>query len=66
MAAVAPRALTDFVKTGESGVETVKTGDAATIVAYYDLCGRKVSNPASGFYIVKYSDGTTSKINVKK
>ena len=66
VAAVAPRALTDFVKTGESGVETVKTGDAATIVAYYDLCGRKVSNPASGFYIVKYSDGTTSKINVKK
>lgn len=64
MAAVAPRALTDFVKTG-SGVEAVKTaGSQAPIVAYYDLCGRKVANPAGGFYIAKRADGTTSKIHI--
>ena len=36
-----------------------------TVVAYYDLSGRRYSVPQNGFNIVVYSDGTTKKIFFK-
>ena len=39
--------------------------DDAIPVAYYNIQGIEVKNPASGFYIVRYSNGTTKKIVIK-
>lgn len=36
-----------------------------TVEAYYNLQGIRVSNPAAGLYIVRYTDGTTAKVLVK-
>lgn len=36
-----------------------------TVVAYYDLSGRRYNVPQNGFNIVVYSDGTTKKIFFK-
>jgi hypothetical protein len=35
------------------------------IISYYDMLGRKISSPAHGINIVKYSDGTTNKIIIR-
>nr|MBD5376823.1 hypothetical protein [Bacteroides sp.] len=48
----------------EDGIATIN-GAVAEPVGYYDLQGRKVANPASGLYIVRYSDGTAAKVLVK-
>ena len=46
----------------ESGVETIMADDAY-ITGYYDLQGRRFDEaPATGIYIVKYSDGSTRKV----
>lgn len=34
----------------------------ATVVGIYDICGRKVTNPSSGIYIERRSDGSTRKV----
>ena len=39
--------------------------DDAIPVAYYNIQGIEVKNPSSGFYIVRYSNGTTKKIVIK-
>lgn len=59
--AVAPRSLADFEKQMESSIESVVT-DKAEVVAYYDLCGREVTNPTKGIYVVRRADGTTGKV----
>ena len=37
----------------------------ATIVARYDIHGRKISHPVKGINILRMSDGTTRKVMVK-
>lgn len=49
----------------EDKTDSVTSVAAETIVEYYDLQGRKVTNPANGLYIVKFSDGRVAKIFVK-
>lgn len=46
----------------QSGVKSVKSDDNKTVVGYYDLQGHQIDKPATGLYIVKYSDGSAEKI----
>lgn len=50
------------INTGEitTGIETISEPAGEASVSYYDLSGRKVTNPAGGIYVVRktYSDGT--------
>lgn len=48
-----------------TGIEETPSLDAPSVVAYYDMTGRKVSNPTPGIYVVKYSDGSVVKEVVK-
>lgn len=48
-----------------SGVETVIVDEPHSIVAYYDINGRRHNKAQRGFNIVLYSDGTIEKIVVK-
>ena len=48
-----------------TGVTEVDAGCRGVPVAYYDLQGRQLSQPAPGVNIVKMSDGTTQKILMK-
>ena len=51
-----------------SGIEEIvitPEEDDAIPVAYYNIQGIEVKNPSSGFYIVRYSNGTTKKIVIK-
>lgn len=45
-----------------SGVESMTMSEQPVSAAYYDLQGRKVTNPESGIYVrvIKYADGTNS------
>jgi len=54
---------TDVDPTGIEGVKD-NTNDSkpATVVAYYDLNGKKLSAPQKGMNILKMSDGTTRKV----
>jgi len=45
----------------ETGIGSVETA-APTTVGYYDLQGRRLSAPAKGLHIVRYSDGTARKV----
>ena len=49
-----------------AGIEEVKEGagssKAVTVVAYYDLNGKRLSQPQKGLNILRMSDGTTRKI----
>lgn len=55
-----------FTTPGMGAVDDI-AADApeVTVVAYYDLSGRRYSVPQNGFNIVVYSDGTTKKIFFK-
>ena len=50
-----------------SGIEDIVSDNGAAIVAVYTTTGVEVnpSNLAPGIYIIRYSDGSVSKINVK-
>ena len=45
-----------------SGVVAPKAAAQATVVAYYDLRGRRHDTPQPGLNIVLMSDGTTRKV----
>ena len=55
-----------FTTPGMGAVDDI-AADApeVTVVAYYDLSGRRYAVPQNGFNIVVYSDGTTKKIFFK-
>lgn len=53
-------------KDENSGIEEIpSTESEKTIVAIYNMQGVQVKNPASGLYIVRYSDGSVRKIFIK-
>ena len=43
-----------------TGIATISAH--ASPVAVYDLQGRRITEPSSGIYIIKYSDGSTKKV----
>ena len=45
--------------------EEVNSNEAATVVAYYDINGVRLSRPQKGINIVRMSDGTSRKIVVR-
>lgn len=51
-------------KTGEdlTGIEGVTTDQQATVVAVYDMNGRRIDTPRRGLNILRMSDGTTRKV----
>ena len=50
-------------KADETGIELLESEQPTpTIIGYYDLNGRKLSEPQHGITIVRYSDGTARKI----
>jgi hypothetical protein len=51
-------------KTGEdiTGIEDVTTNQQATVVAIYNLNGRRIDSPQHGLNILRMSDGTTRKV----
>lgn len=50
-------------KADETGIELLESEQPTpTIIGYYDLNGRKLSEPQHGITIVRYSDGTAHKI----
>lgn len=48
-----------------SGIENTTVGSHATEIARFSIAGEKLSEPAKGINIIKYSDGTTRKVLVK-
>ena len=55
-----------FTTPGMGAVDSIEADDPEiTVVAYYDLSGRRYNVPQNGFNIVVYSDGTTKKIFFK-
>jgi len=50
---------------GDVAVENISNDDDATVIAVYDLMGRRVSNPENGIYIFRLSNGKTVKRVVK-
>lgn len=51
-----------FTPSGSAGISGTAQSSEKTAVAYYTLDGARTDAPAKGVSIVKYSDGTTSKI----
>ena len=57
--------------TGEdpTGIDDVSadnsSSEPASVLGYYDLNGRPVKNMQHGFYIIRYSDGTSRKVMKK-
>lgn len=50
-------------KADETGIESLESEQPTpSIIGYYDLNGRKLSEPQHGITIVRYSDGTARKI----
>lgn len=49
-----------------TGVENISINNNAVEVARYDIYGRKLNEATIGVNIVKYSDGTTKKVIIKK
>jgi M6 family metalloprotease-like protein len=49
-----------FYESNAAGISVVQTDSRP--VAYYDLQGRRITEPASGLYIVRYRGGTTKKV----
>ena len=47
------------------GVDEVKSQDAVTEIARYDVQGRPISKPQKGINIIRYSDGSTRTVMVK-
>jgi hypothetical protein len=47
------------------GIDDVKTQEAVTEVARYDVQGRRIDKPQKGMNIIHYSDGSTRKVMVK-
>lgn len=45
-----------------SSVSAINANAQRDIVGYYDLHGRRISTPAAGITIVRYSDGTAEKV----
>ena len=56
-----PFTLTLVFSTDDTGVEEVGI-DADAPVEYYDLQGRKISNPTAGLYIVKQGANAVKQI----
>lgn len=49
-----------------SGIDDIESGNTAkTIDSYFNLQGQKVENPVSGIYVVRYTDGSYSKVTIK-
>ncbi len=48
-----------------SGINDVKIDGNRAVVAIYNMQGVQVKNPASGLYVVRYSDGTARKVFIK-
>ena len=48
-----------------SGIDSIESDGDKTIEAVYNIQGIEVKNPASGLYIVRYSDGSTRKVIIK-
>ena len=53
-----------FYESNAAGISTVQADSRP--VACYDLQGRRITQPASGVYIVRYHDGTTKKVFVNE
>ena len=56
-----------FTTESITGIEGVKesaagSSNAVTVVAYYDLNGKRLSQPLKGLNIIRMSDGTTRKV----
>lgn len=51
---------------GNSGVEAVSESAERTVVARFTVDGRPIDAPVPGINIVKYSDGTVSKVLVRR
>lgn len=49
-----------------AGVGSAVADSEATVVGIYDITGMSHSEYVNGINIVKYSDGTTKKIMVRK
>jgi hypothetical protein len=48
-----------FYESGAAGLFTASASDQPAV--YYDLLGRRIAEPSSGLYIIRYADGTTQK-----
>lgn len=44
----------------EAGL-SLTTAEGKTITDIYDLTGRRIDNPVSGLFLIRYSDGTIEK-----
>ena len=49
-----------FYESNAAGISPLSVN--ACPVAYYDLQGRRITEPSSGLYIIRYDDGTTKKM----
>lgn len=58
-------AVSKVVAQQQSGVAQVKHDEKKEIEGYYDLQGRQISKPTSGFYIIRYTDGSSKKVILK-
>lgn len=56
-----------FTTEGTASIYDVESDvEAATVVGYYDLMGRRYNEPFDGINIVLYSDGTSKKVIIRK
>lgn len=49
-----------------TGIDDIAVFGKPTVTARYDSTGRKIASPVKGLNIIHYSDGTISKVMVKK
>ena len=45
-----------------SGISTVKAGGDTKSAGWYDLQGRRLTEPRKGVNIIRYNDGTAKKV----
>ena len=45
-----------------SGISTVKAGGDKKSAGWYDLQGRRLTEPRKGVNIIRYNDGTAKKV----
>ena len=51
-----------FSKKYISGISTVKAGGDKKSAGWYDLQGRRLTEPRKGVNIIRYNDGTARKV----
>lgn len=58
----------DFINIKETdvdGIQNINADNSKTEIERYDIFGRKLNNPTKGINIIKFSDGTSSKVFIK-